>query len=519
VELGYSTPTLKHHLFDAIENLTTEIYSENLEQFLICAFSWQNADYRKLSQISTSLLIAKYDLKNDQAILDMDMLISDELLIELLTKSQSKSIYLESLLAELRKSILNEVAITETLREELQAITIALGIYSVENDYVMISSHEEEQEISGLITSLRQACSTSWEQNDIVGALLVLSLYEPLYSQSFSTQLLKFDLEEWPLATQALLKSNLYDLCNEHGNVLTLFGQNQTDLLSNEISRPLNRWSALKPHAKSNMYSALNRTLGEGLVPERFESSSLKILLIGCGTGERAFYLANYFDNVHVVAIDHSKENLGYAIGKAKELEIENIQFGLADLSIAFESTNEIGNKNTDKFDIIEFTESINHVLNPKQTIDSWKSLLTEDGLIRFDFNAIKAQETRGLISQLVGERRLSPTSDNIRHLRNAIIQEAKSGLWDDLFLDEYFYSGTGCKELFFQKNNHHFDLNAISNLLKQTGLNFKGFINSEVDTLKKNLNGDANDLSTWDLHNELLTGTTNSYQFYCGRS
>ncbi len=46
----------------------------------------------------------------------------------------------------------------------------------------------------------------------------------------------------------------------------------------------------------------------------------------------------------------------------------------------------------------------------------------------------VAQQHYRRAITQLVKDRRLSRTADNIRHLRYAISQEASSGLWDALF-------------------------------------------------------------------------------------
>lgn len=509
-ELGLRDETLVAHFLSSLESLHCDQYEQALEQLLLSLFCQPNADYRKLSLLSSSLLCAKYKLDDEHTILDLDTLIKDQLLLELMSKAQVKSIQLESLLADLRNSILNEVMQTSVLRDELQAFCIALGIYSANNDYILMCSHQEERDVALLIGQIKQRLSGSWQQADVIGALMVVGLYEPLYQQSFSTALLRHAIEDWPLALQTLLNRNLYEPCELHGKLLSHFGQTTDDLLGNELHGCLNRWQTISPASPNNLHHALSTSLGEHNVPAHFKSARLTILLIGCGSGERAFYLAKYFDKVKIHAIDNSKENLSFAIDKAKQLNISNISFGFSELDAA-PSLDE-------QYDLIEFSAAINHTLQPETAMKSWSKLLKPEGLIRFDFSAKLDHDSRSLVTQLVQERKLSPTVDNIRHLRHAIMQEANSGLWDELFLDEYFYTGAGCKELFFQAHNHHFDIEKINTLLKNTQLKFKGFANTGLEYIKARAQHSGQSISEWHQNNGPLFQQGNHYQLYCSR-
>ena len=60
------------------------------------------------------------------------------------------------------------------------------------------------------------------------------------------------------------------------------------------------------------------------------------MLIIGCESGERAIRLARSFDNMHIIALDQSEENVAYARFRTKEFGLTNIEFNL------FKQANEI---------------------------------------------------------------------------------------------------------------------------------------------------------------------------------
>ncbi len=508
LELGFQNPAIESYFLESIEFLSCDHYDPALEALLLQCFGWDDVDHAKLSAMAGSLVIAKYDLNNDQAILELDTLLADEFLLQVIEHCLLKSVELESLVAELRRSILTEVAMTQSLRDTLLPFALALGIYSARVDHVLMITEEEENQIVQIQHQIRNTCSGRWEQEDLAGALIIVSMYESLYSQSFSHHLLKYSLEEWPVGMQSLLRASLYDLCDEHQFYFDLFGNDSSRLLNDEIDRAADRWSGFPALGQTNIFAALSAELGTQNVPARFEESGVKILLVGCGSGQRAFYLSQYFTNVDVYAVDSSRSNIAYAQLKARQHGIYDVHFIHAEYDTALLSE--------ESFDIIEFGEAINHVPSPADTIREWKSLLAEDGLMRFSFNTLASQEVASVIIQLVRDRGLSPTTDNVRHLRNAIAQEAKSGLWDALFSDERFYTGTGCKDLFFHSANHYFDLQGIHSIIQENKLEFVGFADLS-DKVKDECNTLAPyNLLAWHVMDQDQALFKHAYQLYC---
>ena len=250
------------------------------------------------------------------------------------------------------------------------------------------------------------------------------------------------------------------------------------------------------------------KNLASNVIASRFKHDQLNILLLGSGSGQRAAYIARYFDNVRVYAVDSDQNNVAYATMMARKLEITNLQYIYADLSSALVSE--------EMFDIIEFGEAFNHIKSPRVAIEQWKGLLAKDGLMRFSFNSSVTQETIGVVSQLVRARNLSATADNISHLRDAIAQESESGLWCSLFEDERFYSGAGCKELFFPEHRHYFNLQDIHTLLQDCRLEFVGFIDFPNNESKTANALAPYNLLAWHVMDQDQRLFTQSYQLYC---
>ncbi len=508
IELGYDSTLTRLYFLDSVEFLRADVYDQETEALLLKAFSWENIEHTKLANMVTGIISAKYDLSNPQAIIDLDQLMDDKLLIASLDKCLLPSIDVEFLLTEMRRSIMTEISLTQNLRDSLLPAAIAIGQYSANNDYVLMMSQDEENEVSRLVDKLKASTLGSWTQDDLIGALITLSMYEPLYTQTFSYQLLKYDVSEWPSAIQPLLSANLYELSNEHMAQFDLFGASANSLMNNEIRRANPRWTQLSNLHRSNLYKALCNELDESTVPPRFAQDKLKVLVLGCGSGQRALYLSRYFENIEVYGVDNSRENVAYASLKAKQLGDTSVQFIHAEYDTALITEHQ--------FDIIEFGDIVNHVASPQEVIEEWQLVLADDGLLRFSFDSSKVKQTAGVITQLVKDRRLSPTADNIRHLRNAIMKEAGSGLWDKLFSDERFYSGSGCRDLFFNKHNHYFDLEKLDTLLNASGLSFIGFVDLDATDKRQSNPLAPYSLLAWHVIDQDNALFPEAYQLYC---
>lgn len=469
LEFGYDTEQVRNALIEAMSYLAVDYYQPDIEDLLVNAFSWADQDIKKLANIAGSTIKHKYDLNNPQASLDMNALTRDALLLETIKHCVVPDPAFEELVVAIRQSILSELMITKNLRDDLLPMVIAIGHYSAKNDYIMMMDHQEEQSIIQHNNQIKLALNSDWSIHDVVGALMIVAMYEPLYTQSYSYKLLGKDLEEWPAALQDLFDAALYQLALEHQYQFQLYGNTSESILNNEVRRCADRWSRVPNFNQANLYNALKKAMPDTDIPKRFATDTLNVLVVGAGSGKRAAYLAAGFSNVNVIGVDSDPLNVSYARMMADQLALPNLSFLQSDINVPI--------CHDTQFDIIEVGSAINYATNPQVVIELWKGLLVDDGLIRLSLNTIENQQCLSIVSDLVKSRNLSATTDNIRHLRHAIFQEANSGLWEPLLKDEQFYSGAGCKELLFHTSQHCFDLNSIAKLLERSALEFIDFV------------------------------------------
>ena len=97
----------------------------------------------------------------------------------------------------------------------------------------------------------------------------------------------------------------------------------------------------------------------------------LKILDLGCGTGEETCYIANYFSNAQVLGVDASDKSLYYANKLKNFLLIKNCKF--KKINIEKKTLAGLG-----KFDLIIVSGVLHHLKNPKKELKK-VSLILKD--------------------------------------------------------------------------------------------------------------------------------------------
>ena len=104
----------------------------------------------------------------------------------------------------------------------------------------------------------------------------------------------------------------------------------------------------------------------DGPEDSRRPQSSEDILIAGCGTGQRAFHVAERWPAARILAVDMSLPSLAYARRKTRQAKLHNIEYAQADiLKLAT-----IGKT----FDRIEAVGVLHHLADPKL---GWRILLS----------------------------------------------------------------------------------------------------------------------------------------------
>jgi len=477
VSKGYVNTFIKQNVIEALNTLQADEYKYDLEASLLEYYQWDDVDLTKLANMTSSLLVHKYQLRDDTAIIDMDELVADPLLHNLLVNEGMHNHELETLITSLRQHVLFESAQTKNLRDELVPITMSLAIYSATTDYAL---YVDENEL-GLVLDLKDQLTmitseSNWNQDDVVGAGLLIAMYESLYNQSFTFKLMKYDVQDWPLATQEVMQHALYHFAEEHLHSFNTFGDNIQSIINIEFKRAWPRWEKTSSHSKTNYAEALQAEIGSYPAIDGLKGKTLNILVYGCGSGSRAITMAQFFENVQITAVDDDRENLLFAQRKAAELNLNNLQFDHID--------NLHRGGNTHLFDVIECSEKINHVENSEKVISALMTRLSTRGLLRMSLLNEASREPIKQIRSLIHDRKLAASADNIRHLRHALLAEAGNGFWDEVLDKKTFYSTGGCRDLFFNRWEQTYNLNSIQVLTNKLGLKCLGFADLPAETM-----------------------------------
>lgn len=459
LSFGYRNATIHNQIVECLENLTCEHYTEEMELLALYLFKLNDVSPLRLIPFCTELLAHKYDLRNPNAALSIETLVNDELLLCVLETGVIADADFEDLITQLRLSILTECVISGSLRDELIPCAAALGVYVSHADYALIVSPDEEREINALKFQIAsQLTEHGLAIDEIAGALLLLAMYESLYVQSFSFDLLALDLDEWPAGMQGILQASLFDLSQEHQAKFELFGHTMTELLENGVTRCSQRWKPTQAPQQASFYNVLSTKLGPKSVPRSWSKKELRILVLACGSGEKAHYYATAFNDVTVMGADPSKIDMAYAHAQTNKLDIPNLSYAIADYAHP--------PVNIDNFDFIEFGEGFDF-----NFLNDWMRLLSKDGIARVSLPNESSYEQTEVLRELVSARGLQASLENIRLIRNSILLEKSSQLWEKLFENPMFYSGSGCRDLIFTEKTALFDLEKSYRLLDKVGV------------------------------------------------
>ncbi|MCP5161967.1 MAG: methyltransferase domain-containing protein [Hahellaceae bacterium] len=488
-EKGISSRLIETGLSECCKYLKVDHYDSALEQLALDLLNSSEIDKDHLDAFVASLLVAKYDLSNDEAVIELDTLAQDKLLLTALNHTRMSNLYIENLLTALRQNIFLNGLQTGELPESLQEITAALGVYAARLDYAFSETDDETQGVNIISQEIAQTCRGHWSPEDVIAAVMLLAMYRSIYQEAFNYHLLKHDLSAWPVGSALVLKASLYEQSDEHLYEFPLPGKPE-DLYQIEHVRPFPRWTQLGWESEADYMQLLKTELKLDKLPESFTNKRLAFLIADCGTGRRALRIAKYFANVEVLAIDSRKENIAYAIKKAKDLNIQNVQFLVAQPDDLCEL-----NK---RFDVIECNSGMAGYTNIDETIATFTRLMQDEGILRLGLYRQAARNEVQQIQQLIKDKGISPVSDNVRALRRAIIDDVGSGCWNRVLNTPDFYSVNGTRALLFAQNEHAFNLKGVQQLLGEQRLSFLGFAGIPAEAAEQLPRMSKQNLAAW---------------------
>lgn len=398
--------------------------------------------HQELGRFVGAIIHQQYDLDNPDAQIFLDAASDDELLILALQKTLMPNPAVEELVTMLRRAIIAEVAQTVELRDELQRLTLAIAQYADRTGYALAAEDDEERLVSAINDSIQAQFALGEEQDGLIGSLMISAMYGALFHQRFAVQLGQWNLVDWPLALQPVLAASYYDRAEEEA-IKQNFDEKAEELCleKTDVPQAWPSWSQLAYRTESSLKTLIATELG---LDTANLPATLRIMVCGAQSGQRAMELAGYLDDVEVIAVDESLANIAKATRMANEMGMDNIVFWPWSIAQRFVAD---GHQ-------VHWIE-VGRLPSPAMTSLSLAALVNEAtgfGAVVHMHTAI-AEQTSGdkQIRKLVAEHKLQPSRQTLRQLRRMVLSNRNDAAWQELISDADFYSLGGCRDRWFR--------------------------------------------------------------------
>ncbi len=510
---------IQSQLLNTASSLTADYYDQQLEHDLIDYLNWDKVNLSQLANLTCSLLEHKFQLNEEGSAAQFEDMASSQLLQLALSNTIIKSHLLEKLIMALRYELLTYSTKNGNLSHHYIALSHSISLYGLKSEFILPVTDAEQNMVSALTNLIdksleKEGCMPT----DVSGALLLLAMYEPWTVLKNYKTIATFHDDSWPDMTFNLKKENqdLFSIGQTEFEAITVMPSIQENHVKSQYeSFPYPRWDKLDYKKHTNYGSALSHVYPTKIFSENLFNESLNILIAGCGTGRHALNVAKYFHGVQVTAIDISQKSLGFAHSKAKELNVKNIEFKLADLTKLASLENQ--------YDIVECSGVLHHIPDYKTAIKGLLNNLKPNGLIKISLYSQYARDSVNQIRELFSRDIEKIDPHKIKIIRQAIFQGDVIKDIDGIIRSDDFYSMSGTIDLLFHQFERQFTPIGLQNLCDDFNLEWLGFSNLK-DSVKddflafhKNNNANLKNLDQWDEFERANPNTFSvMYQFYC---
>lgn len=505
---------LQRHILACLAEITEPLESPTFEKHLIEYFHNPSLDNSQVDQLCARLLKQKFQLENDDALIELSEIISDQFLIEATTHLVLADRATELFLQQLRSQVF-AIAIENNLPDALQPMVLALAHHAERVEYAFPISDSDRVVLLGFKTLFEADCREEADLQTQLGSLLLYSMYEPLNNLSFFNQISVSDLSQWPVASQPFIKKVFVDrnservLADSIDRLESITRATSKVVMAQYEQNPYPRWEQIFTTHKKVSYLDLYSSVKAVTHKVKKFSKRLDCLVAGSGTGKQPLWLAANCRDISITALDLSIPSLCYAKRQSTELKLADaLKFYQGDI-LDLDSLDK-------KFDVIECSGVLHHMKDPEQGLKTLLRRLRNNGLLRIGLYSRIARDKIG-----VNEARISKPDINLEDIRGLRAKHLENGSEiPNLFID--FYTASECRDLLFHVQEHQFDLIQIRDLLERNDLAFLGFSplsRSVIDAFHQRFTDPSAALNLENWHQFELENPyvfKGMYQFHC---
>ena len=395
--------------------------------------------------------------------------------------------------------------------EEIMGFCCALARQCFLNEQIFACTDEEFARAGQLRDRVIAALASGGVVSEL--HLAVTAAYFPLHAIAGAELLLD---REWSNAAAGVLVQQLRDPADE---LQLRASMPALTTVENDISRhvqrqyeenPYPRWVKAEPSGQPLLFDQYLRRKLPAAAFESLGKSRIEVLIAGCGTGQHAIETAQRFADAGVLAIDLSVASLAYAKRKTRELKRTNIEYSQGDIL-------QLGSLGR-SFDVIESSGVLHHLADP---LAGWRvllSLLRPRGFMAIGLYSKVARAEIVQTRAFIAEHGYQPTPTDIRRCRQVLLDA--DGRFENVTASGDFFSTSGCRDLLFHVQEHHFTIPRIAEFMAENGLAFVGF---ELDRFASQRylaefphDKAMTDLASWDAFERKYPATfSGMYQFW----
>lgn len=511
-------PHIRARLFDVVRHIQADHYQPDLEADLLDWLKLDQVDHDGLARLTASLLKHKYRLDDADAVIDLQDLARDETLQLALARLYFTSAELEPFLVQVRKQLLLNSLAGQFSDTALLRLAAAFCMQAAHNEYVYVIDADERPLVRALgeLLSGTLSAAEAPQPMDVLSALLMYGMYEPLHELAGASRLAAIANNRWPPYARPVLNHCLAAPLEEIRTAGTI---EQLTPIQDRVSlkvqaqyeqSPYPRWLHLGYNTPTNYGRALEAELDGFRAPQFFNMGTIRVLVAGAGTGRHALRMAKYFRNVEVTAVDLSARSLAYAKRMAERHHLRNVRFLQADIL----ELNELD----ERFHVIECSGVLHHMDDPEAGLAALLPKLEDRGVMKIGLYSEAARQLVVAARRWIEQLDYQATRADIRRFRDNLLCGRLTGDFTPLFDSPDFYSTSGCRDLLFHVQEHRFNPLQLQQLLDRHALNFLGFT-LPPETRRRFINddfGSLTDLSAWHRFEQQHPDTFGGmYQFF----
>ncbi len=396
------------------------------------------------------------------------------LLVDYLKYSIVTDSKIENFVSMLRSQVLSLYAKRDKdalAHDDIFILLQGLASQGFRNEYMWYITDEEYEEVEKLQKSIVDRIESGEAVSSV--EIFLLASFVPLAENIHISQWCErqYGLADEPLKglirTQLIEPSVERDIRDELVAVTSIEDEISTSVQSQYEENPYPRWDSMTEYVPEPYINRIRFEIEPNKIKLRSNVNEPEVLIAGCGTGKHPISCALQYKGGKILAVDLSRASLSYGARKAREMGVENITFGQADIL-------KLGELDR-RFDLIECCGVLHHMKEPEAGLKVLLSLLKPGGYMKI---ALYSEIARRAVADL----RAKIAGDNIDTSRRGLqrfrydLQFQENEIYKNTSVYNDIYSASAFRDLLLHVQEHRFTILQLRSLLDKYSLKFLGF-------------------------------------------